>query len=148
MVMGQSYTHINGFHESLYGTHSHSPSWLISMSSFHDSSRLAVVSPTPRSSFTIVAQDTEKKAPSSASHETSSISPLEQEISRDEARFEMYGGDDVDDPPAVKHMSPPDHSAPDPNLVSWDGPGDPSNPQNWSRTYKWIITLICALMTI
>ncbi|KAI0036325.1 major facilitator superfamily domain-containing protein [Vararia minispora EC-137] len=36
----------------------------------------------------------------------------------------------------------------DVNLVTWDGPDDPENPQNWSHRYRWLVTLICALMTI
>ncbi|KAG8898945.1 hypothetical protein FRC01_010715, partial [Tulasnella sp. 417] len=26
----------------------------------------------------------------------------------------------------------------DPNVVTWDGPDDPQNPQNWSGKKKWI----------
>lgn len=36
----------------------------------------------------------------------------------------------------------------DANLVGWDGPDDPSNPQNWSVKYKWLITLMCMIMTV
>lgn len=36
----------------------------------------------------------------------------------------------------------------DTNLVGWDGPDDPENPQNWSVKYKWIVTGICILMTV
>lgn len=35
----------------------------------------------------------------------------------------------------------------DPNLVGWDGPDDPENPQNWSKTYKCFVTGICAIIT-
>ena len=35
--------------------------------------------------------------------------------------------------------------SPDPNLVDWDGPDDPANPRNWSKTYKVInVVLISA----
>jgi DHA1 family multidrug resistance protein-like MFS transporter len=34
------------------------------------------------------------------------------------------------------------------NLVGWDGPDDPENPMNFSKTRKWIITLSMASMTI
>jgi hypothetical protein len=36
----------------------------------------------------------------------------------------------------------------EPRIVSWDGPNDPNNPQNWSYGYKWFVTLICGLVTL
>jgi len=36
----------------------------------------------------------------------------------------------------------------DANLVGWDGPDDPENPQNWSVMYKWLITVMCIIMTV
>ncbi len=36
----------------------------------------------------------------------------------------------------------------DANLVGWDGPDDPQNPQNWSVKYKWWITMMCIIMTV
>ncbi|KAK0440401.1 MFS polyamine transporter [Desarmillaria tabescens] len=30
----------------------------------------------------------------------------------------------------------------DPNMVTWDGPDDPSNPQNWPNSKKWIVTIV------
>ncbi|KAJ5900686.1 Citrinin biosynthesis cluster MFS transporter mrr1 [Penicillium subrubescens] len=36
----------------------------------------------------------------------------------------------------------------DPNLVEWDGPDDPENPQNFSRRRKWIITVVMSSMTM
>lgn len=43
-----------------------------------------------------------------------------------------------------------DRKAPDkdPNLVEWDGPDDPENPQNFSRSRKWLITMILSTMTV
>lgn len=38
--------------------------------------------------------------------------------------------------------------APEPRAVTWDGDNDPNNPQNWSYSYKWFITLICGLLTL
>ncbi|KAF2448197.1 bicyclomycin resistance protein [Karstenula rhodostoma CBS 690.94] len=35
----------------------------------------------------------------------------------------------------------------DPDLIEWDGPDDPENPQNWSRGYKWFITGILGMVT-
>lgn len=36
----------------------------------------------------------------------------------------------------------------DPNLVDWDGPDDPENPQNWSLRKKWVVTMSLAWMTL
>ncbi|KAI2789497.1 Citrinin biosynthesis cluster MFS transporter mrr1 [Penicillium oxalicum] len=36
----------------------------------------------------------------------------------------------------------------DPNLVEWDGPDDPGNPQNFSRRRKWLITVTMSTMTM
>ncbi|KAJ5537147.1 hypothetical protein N7513_010333 [Penicillium frequentans] len=36
----------------------------------------------------------------------------------------------------------------DPNLVEWEGPDDPENPQNFSRGRKWLITVTMSLMTV
>jgi DHA1 family multidrug resistance protein-like MFS transporter len=35
----------------------------------------------------------------------------------------------------------------DPNLVDWDGPDDPGNPQNFPEWKKWMITIVAGLMT-
>lgn len=35
-----------------------------------------------------------------------------------------------------------------PSPVTWDGPNDPQNPQNWSLRRKWIITLVTSGVTI
>ncbi|EHA20273.1 hypothetical protein ASPNIDRAFT_51421 [Aspergillus niger ATCC 1015] len=35
----------------------------------------------------------------------------------------------------------------DPNLVEWDGPNDPENPQNMPRWRKWLITMSLSFMT-
>lgn len=32
-------------------------------------------------------------------------------------------------------------------IVSWDGPKDQQNPQNWSRSRKWLITMLTGAMT-
>lgn len=36
----------------------------------------------------------------------------------------------------------------DPNLVTFDGPDDPKNPQNFSKGKKWMTTLLLSLMTL
>jgi DHA1 family multidrug resistance protein-like MFS transporter len=35
----------------------------------------------------------------------------------------------------------------DPNLIDWDGPDDPENPMNWSRSKKWITTTMLGIVT-
>lgn len=35
----------------------------------------------------------------------------------------------------------------DANLVTWDGPDDPTNPKNWSRQRKWAATITVSLFT-
>ena len=77
--------------------------------------------------------------------------PLEETLQREETRAEEYGGDDPEEPspkrgdglPPLKEVAPPD-----PHLVTWDGPNDPENPQNWSSRRKWAITILCVLLTI
>ncbi|EED22809.1 MFS multidrug transporter, putative [Talaromyces stipitatus ATCC 10500] len=36
----------------------------------------------------------------------------------------------------------------DPNLVEWDGPDDPENPQNFPVARKWTITMLLSFLTI
>ena len=35
----------------------------------------------------------------------------------------------------------------DANLVTWDGPGDPMNPRNWSFRRRWIVTIVVSVST-
>jgi DHA1 family multidrug resistance protein-like MFS transporter len=107
---------------------------------------------TPRSSITVVdhdlVEDYEKrdgKPPLDPRKQS-----LEREISKVEQRAEEYGGDDIHDPTPPPQDSPAasEHDVVDPDLVLWDGPDDPCNPQNWSRRYKWCLTVICSVMTL
>ncbi|KAF2765147.1 rade putative MSF transporter [Teratosphaeria nubilosa] len=36
----------------------------------------------------------------------------------------------------------------DPNVVDWDGPDDPANPQNWSPINKWTQIAVLSLLTL
>ncbi|PYI06810.1 MFS general substrate transporter [Aspergillus sclerotiicarbonarius CBS 121057] len=38
--------------------------------------------------------------------------------------------------------------APDPNLVTWEGPDDRANPKNWSTRRKWAATLVISSFTL
>jgi hypothetical protein len=35
----------------------------------------------------------------------------------------------------------------DPNIVNWDGPDDPANPQNWSMKKKTVTVIIVSSVT-
>jgi hypothetical protein len=41
----------------------------------------------------------------------------------------------------------PIQSIMDPNIVSWDGPDDPTNPQNFSNARKWMATFVVSSFT-
>lgn len=66
----------------------------------------------------------------------------------DNARIEAYVGDTPQDFP-TKELAAPLPFLPkpntDPNLVTWDGPDDPTNPQNWSFWYKSWLTAVSSL---
>ncbi|KAG8740384.1 hypothetical protein FRC10_004393 [Ceratobasidium sp. 414] len=55
-----------------------------------------------------------------------------------------------DDRGAVDQVVAPGEESPsdvqqekgDPYLVQWDGPEDPANPKNWSRPYRWYLTIL------
>ncbi|KAJ7574548.1 MFS polyamine transporter [Mycena floridula] len=87
-------------------------------------------------------------------------SPLDQEIADDEQRIQEYGGNDVHDPPVGHGVLKDIHSEAEDsttaiatvveptNQVTWDGKDDPENPQNWPVRQKWIVTILCSLMTM
>jgi len=55
----------------------------------------------------------------------------------------------INDPSSSQNANVP---TPAPNdetndIVDWDGPQDPENPQNWSSKYKWYTIMILACMT-
>ena len=104
---------------------------------------------TPRSSFTFIDpshQDTSKSRPPSLG------SYLDEKLAREEEDIERYGGDDPREPRPKSPLGgvpsltlPPER---DPNMANWDGPDDPHNPQNWSIRRKWMITVVCIIMTV
>jgi hypothetical protein len=47
-----------------------------------------------------------------------------------------------------EHIKPFPDTVVDPALVTWDGPKDPENPLNWTRSYKWLLTIVCSIMSI
>ena len=70
--------------------------------------------------------------------------------SRGEEYFERYGGDDIHEPAPKEILASlaESESTVDANMVTWDGPNDVSNPQNWSIKYKWLVTVVCTIMAI
>ena len=76
--------------------------------------------------------------------------PVEEGLRREELRAEEYGGDDPHDPLPKDHgeIPIPPADKEDPNKVGWDGPDDPTNPQNWTQRRKWAITILCTLLTV
>ncbi|KAK5133776.1 hypothetical protein LTR08_007426 [Meristemomyces frigidus] len=41
----------------------------------------------------------------------------------------------------------PEEKTRDMNIVDWDGPKDPENPQNWTKARKWQISMLTAALT-
>ena len=90
----------------------------------------------------------EDRSPSPNTH-------IAQIASHGEENFKRFhGGDDIHKPPpkelVVGGPSPLLAREPtlDGNMVTWDGPDDPINPQNWSIKYQWFVTAVCIIMTI
>lgn len=102
-----------------------------------------------RSSFTYLDHhptESEKEVVSPHSNRIAEIA------SRGEEEFERYGGDDVHEPPlkpsVIQGAILPSEQTIDANMVTWDGPNDPTNPQNWTVKYKWLVTLVIIIMTV
>ncbi|KAJ7480336.1 MFS polyamine transporter [Mycena galericulata] len=98
-------------------------------------------SQTPRSSFTVFDR----------SAVVSPVASVEREIAYDEEVIHRYGGDDPHDPPPKSPGMEARPSTPpplDPEEITWDGPDDQDNPQNWTDSRKWLITLTCVVMTV
>jgi multidrug resistance protein len=62
---------------------------------------------------------------------------------------QQYGEKDDGEPSSSQNagLPPPSSNAEGSDLVDWDGPQDPENPQNWSPKYKWYTIMILACMT-
>ena len=78
---------------------------------------------------------------------------IAQITARGEEHIERYGGDDIHEPPPKGFLVggtklEQSETTIDANMVTWDSPNDPSNPQNWSVKYKWFVTFLCTLITV
>ncbi len=65
-----------------------------------------------------------------------------------ENEIRQYGRDETEDLPTKSSRSPSLVHGKDPNLVQWDGPDDPENPQNWSARRKWLMIVVVTLMSV
>ena len=94
---------------------------------------------------------------SSTLHERMSqaiLASVDEETRLRELQIGLYSeGDPQDGPtpkilPYVLSTKAAVPSVPDPDLVSWDGPNDPANPQNWSWQQKLFITITVTMFTV
>jgi hypothetical protein len=78
------------------------------------------------------------------------VCAVKYDMEREEIPFQDRNCSGPQDP--LPRTSPPLSFLPkpnaDPNVVTWDSPNDPSNPQNWSISYKWLLTATCTAMTL
>ncbi|CEJ58169.1 transporter C36.03c [Penicillium brasilianum] len=96
---------------------------------------------TPRLSMEHLAE------PLKESHVDADAEAATKEISQ--TPFEANDDDNETDVEAAQNQPLPEKpTEKDPNLVEWDGPDDPGNPQNFSHRRKWTITVIMSLMTM
>jgi hypothetical protein len=75
------------------------------------------------------------------------LSKIDLEKGGEQSRADSYkseertlNGDDVPANPGTETR--------DPNIVDWDGPDDPDNPQNWPDSKKWRIIGVLAAVTL
>jgi MFS transporter, DHA1 family, multidrug resistance protein len=113
----------------------------------------SAASDTPRSSITFVpSRPASAYLPPESGHAKGLRSPVEEEAERIEHEIEEYGGDDPHQPPlkSAQSFSSKASAVPerDLNMVTWDGPDDPENPQSWSNRYKWCLTAVSIIMTV
>ena len=113
---------------------------------------LPATSLSARSSLTMISPPRDPEPSSSSSQPQSPLDKLERELEKEEARFDVYGGDDPHEPPPKspddEEKSPTIAGDEDVFLVTWEGLHDPQNPQNWSNLYKWWLTILCGIMTV
>jgi DHA1 family multidrug resistance protein-like MFS transporter len=85
--------------------------------------------------------------PSQAPNENpqrSSNVDLEKDVENGDADSSAENNNESDDDMNPDHINPDEK---DPNLIVWDGPNDPENPQNWSYGRKWLYATVLGFMT-
>jgi MFS transporter, DHA1 family, multidrug resistance protein len=76
-------------------------------------------------------------------HDSRALGPEGAQLD-DDTSNDFEKNDDMND----KEIRPAKSKEYDPNLITWDGPDDPENPQNWSATKKWATTALCSGLTL
>ena len=71
-------------------------------------------------------------------------------LSRGKDESEPHDGADVrhEHPLGIQGASLLSVQTIDPNMATWDTPDDPTNPQNWTIEYKWLVTIVCLIMSV
>jgi len=84
---------------------------------------------------------------SSFTHFESQLSAETLSRGKDESK-PHDGADDHKPPLAIQGGSLLSMQTIDPNMATWDTADDPTNPQNWTIEYKWLVTIVCLIMTV
>jgi len=70
---------------------------------------------------------------------------LDKDVENGDHDNAAQSDNDTDDDMNPDHINPDEK---DPNLIVWDGPSDPGNPQNWPYGRKWLYTIVLGSMTL
>ena len=76
----------------------------------------------------IVNDDAVQPAKVTPTDEPATYLPPDEDLSTEETALPS---------PVDEEKGPPPQPDSDPNIVRWDGPNDPANPQNWPSKKKW-----------
>ena len=78
--------------------------------------------------------------------ETDSVKTDKAHLDDQQYEEKDHGIDEPSNSQATNLPAPPPNEEGS-DIVDWDGPQDPENPQNWSSKYKWYTIMILACMT-
>ena len=84
-------------------------------------------------------------------HQTQHNQPadIEKGSKRDVSSTSSINGDrDVEKGGALETSEEKEEQPHDPNIVDWEGPDDPANPQNWTAGKKWSNIAILSFLTL
>ena len=94
--------------------------------------------------------DMEAKAPTSQPEKTALDTDTGDERRREQSRksseSEMPSNHDLEKGQTTSTTEP--EEPPDPNIVDWDSPDDPANPQNWTAKKKWANIATLSFLTL
>ena len=131
-------------------------------SALGEASRMAETQPQPRSrdSHDTLTVENTARLPRASTSSFGTLPPgeIDNKINHDifsqdvdSVPPSLSDGTDRDvekDAEAAVPQSREDEKSKDPNLVEFDSPDDPSNPQNFSNGKKWMITILLSFMTL